>query len=76
MFVDTIIALQGLDFTIPAVDRTANKTGRQMRVYYRIDPNGITFSVEGDYAVYVRYMVYATSTQAQTSGGSAVMRSL
>lgn len=76
MFVDTIIALQGLDFTIPAVDRTANKTGRQMRVYYRIDPNGITFSVEGDYAVYVRYMVYATSTQAQTSGGSAVMRSI
>ncbi|MGH6773128.1 hypothetical protein [Brucella tritici] len=76
MFVDTIIALQGLDFTIPAVDRTANKTGRQMRVYYRIDPNGIAFSVEGDYAVYVRYMIYATSTQAQTSGGSAVMRSL
>lgn len=73
MFVDTIIALDGLEFTIPAVDRTANKTGRQMKVFYRIDANGITFSVEGDYAARVRYMVYATSTQVQTSGGVKVL---
>jgi len=76
MFVDTIVALQGLDFTIPAVDRTANKTGRQMKVFYKIDPNGITFSVEGDYAVYVRYMVYATNTDGFSSGGGSVWRKL
>jgi len=76
MFVDTIVALQGLDFTIPAVDRTANKTGRQMKVFYKIDPNGITFSVEGDYAVYVRYMVYATSTDGFSSGGGKTIREL
>lgn len=76
MFVDPIIALEGLDFTIPAVDRTANKTGRQLRVYYKIDPNGITFTVEGDYAAYVRYMVYATSTQPLTSGGHDIIRVL
>ncbi len=76
MFVDTIIALDGLDFTIPAVDRSSNKTGRQLRVYYKVDANGITFSVQGDYAVRVRYMVYATSTQAQTSGGKKVLRVL
>nr|WP_313372488.1 hypothetical protein [Brucella intermedia] len=76
MFVDTIIALDGLDFTIPAVDRSSNKTGRQLRVYYQIDANGITFSVDGDYAVRVRYMVYATSTQGLTSGGKKVMRRL
>ncbi len=76
MFVDTIIALQGLDFTIPAVDKTANKTGRQMRVYYKIDPNGVTFSVEGDYAVYVRYMVYATNTDGFSSGNGNTIREL
>lgn len=76
MFVDPIVALDGLEFTIPAVDRTANKTGRQLRVYYKIDANGITFSVEGDYAVRIRFMVYATSTQALTSGGSRVLRKL
>ena len=76
MFVDPIVALDGLPFTIPAVDRTSNKTGRQLRVYYKIDANGINFSVEGDYAVRIRFMVYATSTQPLTSGGSRVLRKL
>ncbi len=74
MFLDGILRYDGYAYSIPPVDPTVSRSGRECRFYYKIDESGITFYNEGDYAVGCRFMVYATSTQAQTSGGNQVLR--
>jgi len=74
MFLDAILRYDGWQYSIPPVDPTVSRSGRECRFYYKIDANGITFYNEGDYAVGCKYMVYATSTEGLTSGGNQVMR--
>ena len=74
MFLDAILRYDGRQYSIPPVDPTVSRSGRECRFYYKIDPNGITFYNEGDYAVGCKFMIYATSTEGLTSGGNQVMR--
>lgn len=74
MFLDAIMRYDGYDYSIPPVDPNVSRSGRECRFYYKIDTNGITFYNEGDYAVGCKFMVYATSTAGQTSGGVEIMR--
>lgn len=74
MFLDGIMRYDGFEYSIPPVDPNVSRSGRECRFYYKIDANGITFYNEGDYAVGCRFMVYATSTEGQTSGGNQVLR--
>jgi len=74
MFVDGIMRYDGYNYSIPPVDPNVSRSGRECRFYYKIDTNGITFWNEGDYAVGCKFMVYATSIQALSSGGNQVLR--
>ncbi|NNV20521.1 hypothetical protein EHE22_08800 [Ochrobactrum pseudogrignonense] len=74
MFLDAILRYDGRQYSIPPVDPNVSRSGRECRFFYKIDPNGITFYNEGDYAVGCKYMIYATSTEGNTSGGNQVLR--
>lgn len=74
MFLDAILRYDGFEYSIPPVDPNVSRSGRECRFYYKIDANGITFYNEGDYAVGCRFMIYATSTEAQSGGGNQVFR--
>lgn len=76
MFLDGIMRFDGMDYSIPPVDPTVSRSGREARFYYKIDRNGIMFSNEGNYAIGCKFMVYATSIEQLTNGGSLVMRTL
>lgn len=74
MFLDAILRYDGRQYSIPPVDPNVSRSGRECRFFYKIDAGGITFYNEGDYAVGCKYMVYATSTEGNTSGGNQVLR--
>lgn len=76
MFLDGIMRFDGMAYSIPPVDPSVSRSGREARFYYKIDKNGITFTNEGNYAIGCKFMVYATSIEQLTSGGSLVMRTL
>lgn len=76
MFLDAIPRYQGYNYSIPPVDPTASRGNSTCLLYYRIDANGITFWNEGNYNVSIRFLLFATDTEGNTTGGSAVMRSL
>lgn len=76
MFLDGIMRFDGMAYSIPPVDPTVSRSGREARFYYKIDKNGITFTNEGNYAIGCKFMVYATSIEQLTNGGSLVMRTL
>lgn len=74
MFLDPLLRYDGRQYSIPPVDPTVSRSGLECRFYYKIDANGITFTNEGDYRVGCKFMVYATSTQGNTTGGNQVLR--
>lgn len=74
MFLDPLLKYDGFEYSIPPVDPSVSRSGKECRFYYRIDPNGITFWNEGNYAVGCKFMVYATSIEGNTSGGNQVLR--
>ncbi|WP_421522337.1 hypothetical protein [Ochrobactrum quorumnocens] len=76
MFLDGIMRFDGMAYSIPPVDTTVSRSGREARFYYKIDQNGIMFTNEGNYAIGCKFMVYATSIEQLTNGGSLVMRTL
>lgn len=74
MFLDAIMRYSGMEYSIPPVDPTVSRSGKECRFFYKIDANGITFYNEGDYAVGCKYMIYATSIEGNTSGGVDIIR--
>ncbi|MCX2696730.1 hypothetical protein [Ochrobactrum chromiisoli] len=76
MVCDTICNLNGWGFAIPPVNLNLGTGAEQTWAYYKVEPNGITFSVVGSHSVAIRFMLYATGLQGHTSGGNQVMRRL
>ncbi len=73
MVCDTICSINQWDFAIPPVDLDPKLRGRRDRVFYRVEPSGIRFWVEGLYPAKIRYMLYATGLAPYSIGGSAVI---
>jgi len=76
MICDTICNLNGWGFSIPPVNLNLGTGAEQTWAYYKVEPNGIRFSVVGSHSVAVRFMLYATGREGYSSGGNQVMRRL